>query len=311
MSQEPETSRGWKLGLLGWMVAAAGLFWLAPRPPPVPLVTAEEEAVWNRTADEAGANARRWQREHGDLRLPWGQARGHLAIVIDDVGRELHLFDQLLGLRHQLTFSVLPRSNYSVGVQLRLRADGRRYREILVHLPMEPTDPAKMIEGAEADEEFLRTTDQAAGLEAKLDEALQRVPAAVGVNNHMGSALTADPDAMQVVMTALHSRGLFFLDSRTTADSVALSAARRHDVPATIRHVFLDNDPSPEAVRTALALAVQRALNEPTVAIAHPSPAVVEVLREQLPLLHSQGIAVYPLSDVVAALRTSPATRND
>ncbi len=306
MSGDDAVERGWRAGLVGWIGVACVLMWVAPAPPPVPIFTAEEVEVWDRTAREAGENARTWQLEHGDLKLPWDVARGHLAIVIDDVGRELHLFEQLLTLRHPITFSVLPGSNYAVGVQLRLRKDGRRYREILAHIPMEPLDARKMDQGLEVDEDFLRQADDPNRLRTKLNDALARIPTAIGVNNHMGSSLTVDDTAMEVVMQELRSRGLLFLDSRTTAESVAAQAARRHNVPMAVRHVFLDNDPRAGAVRAALADAARRALNEPTVVLAHPLPAVVEVLRQELPRLHGQKIAVYPLSELVAHSPTSP-----
>ena len=295
-------------GLLAWIVLAAVLMWLAPDPPPVPIYTAEETAVWDRTMREAGENARAWQRDRGDQVLEWDRARGHLAIVIDDVGRELHLLDQLVALRHPLSFSVLPRSVYAMGVQLRLRADGRRYREVWLHLPMEPLEPDRMREGHESEEDFLLAADEDETLRLKIEDALARVPTAMGVNNHMGSRLTQDRRAMDVIMGELAGRNLRFLDSRTTADSVALTAARAHHVPSVARNVFLDHEPGPRAIEAALRQAAKQALNEPTVAIAHPSPALVRVLQTTLPGLHEQGIGIFPLSEIVAHQHTFPAS---
>src|SRR5690606_18838825 len=127
---------------------------------------------------------------------------------------------------YPLTFSVLPGALYTPGAQLRLRADPRRYREIWLHLPMEPMDAAQMFEGAEAQEDFLRVADSPEQLRQKLLAAIERVPAAVGVNNHMGSRLSADPKAMNAVMEGLAPTGLAFLDSRTTPETVAAQAAR-------------------------------------------------------------------------------------
>lgn len=254
-----------------------------------------------RTTDLVVREVRAWQREHGDRVIPWDEAEGHLAIVIDDVGRELHLFEQLLALRYRLTFSVLPGSIYALGVQLRLRADARRPREIMLHLPMEPADPGMMRTGPEADEAFLLRADPPAVRRAKLEAALSRVPAATGVNNHMGSALTPDPVAMAEIMEILQARSLFFLDSRTIATTGAEAAARAAGVPTLSRDVFLDHDPSAAAIEAALDDAARRSRRAPVVAIAHPSAEVVEVLARRLPQLHAEGVGIYPVSRVLAA----------
>lgn len=295
-----------RLSLAVWALLAGLLLLLAPAPPPPPVTSAEAEAIFQRTVDQTVERARSWQQSRGDQTIAWDQARGHLAIVIDDVGRELHLFDQLLALRFPLTFSVLPGSVYAAGVQLRLRADRRRYREILLHLPCEPEDPAKMLEGQEPTETFLRVGAPPEALQAALRAALARVPGAVGVNNHMGSRLTASRAAMDALMPELHARGLYFLDSVTTANSQALAAAAAAGVPTLARDIFLDVDPAPAAVLAQLERAAERARDRPTVIIAHPSPAVVEVLRDGLPRLHRDGIGVYPLRELLDRRHAPP-----
>lgn len=254
-----------------------------------------------RAADLAADGAKEWQAERGDMTLPWKEASGHLAIVIDDVGRELHIFEQLLSLRHQLTFSVLPGAVYAAGSQLRAGGDRRRYREIMLHLPMEPMAPEPMKEGAEADEIFLLATDDEEALRRKISAALDRVPEAIAVNNHMGSRLTANRPAMDTVMEVLADRGLAFVDSRTTAETVAEQAAAAAGIVHGARRTsFLDHDPRREAIEAALLEAAERSRDQPVIAIAHPSLDVVDVLRTQLPRLHAQGIAVYPVSRILA-----------
>lgn len=286
-----------------WWAVAAALFFLAPAPPAAPLTTPEDEAIFRRQVEQTVARTRRWQETRGDLSLPWDQARGRLAVVIDDVGREQHLFDQLLALRFPLTFSVLPGSVYAAGAQLRLRGDRRRPREILLHLPGEPLEAAMMHGGAEAQEQFLRASDPPERLQRALEAALERIPAATGVNNHMGSRLTADRAAMDALMPVLRARGLYFLDSRTTPHSQGLAAAEAAGVPALGRDIFLDHDPRPEAILAQMRKAAARARETPTVVIAHPSQDVVEVLRAELPRLFREGIAVYPLGEFLARER--------
>jgi polysaccharide deacetylase 2 family uncharacterized protein YibQ len=290
-------SRPW--GLVLWTALACVGFAIAPSPPPVPATSEEEIAAVQRGLDRIVEAARRWQAERGDLRVPWAEANGHLAIVIDDVGRELHLFEQLLDLRFALTFSVLPGSVYAAGAQLRLQADRRRPREIFLHLPMEPDDTAQMTKGLEATEDFLRAGDSPQTLVAKLEAALARVPEAIGVNNHMGSRLTPDCAAMAAIMPTLRERGLVFLDSRTTASTCAEQSARAAGVPTLARQIFLDDDPSSAAIEAQLERAAALARTRPVVAIGHPSPEMVEVLLRRLPELHAQGVAVYPASELL------------
>ena len=293
-----------RIDLLLWLMVAGLALAMAPPPPPSPVLTAAEVAGLQASVDRALEGAARWEEARGDRVLPKAQVRGRMAIVIDDVGRELHLFEQLYGLRYRLTFSILPRAIYSEGVQLRIRSDRRRPREILLHLPMEPRDRAAMAEDLEAGEVFIELGDPSEVIRAKAEAALARVPAAVGVNNHMGSALTADREATDALALLLGERGLFVLDSMTGADSSFFDAAESRGVPALRRSFFLDHDPSRGAVERQLGLAAKAALEGPVVVIGHPSSVVVEVLRRELPRLEGEGITIVPLSKLL--LEASP-----
>lgn len=286
--------------MVAWVaLAGAGMLLVAPPPEP-PTSGPDDQAIRDRMAQWAVRDAEQWTEREGDQTIPWDDAQGHLAIVIDDVGRELDSFEGLLDLRYALTFSVLPNSVYTAGVQQRLRLDERRPREILLHLPMEPLDPDAMQADAAAGEIFLLADDTPEQLRAKTLAALDRVPYAVGVNNHMGSKLTSERGAMAAIMPALRERGVFFLDSRTTPSTVAALESQAAGLPTLSRQVFLDHDPEREAVRAALLDAAARSRSEPVIAIAHPSEVVVEVLREELPRLHAQGVGVYPASRLLA-----------
>ncbi|KIG16093.1 putative periplasmic protein YibQ [Enhygromyxa salina] len=285
--------------LLIWAVLGGALFLLVASPPEPRAVDPRDQAIRDRMAAWAVRDAEQWSADEGDLTLDWSEADGHLAIVIDDVGRELDLFEKLLALRFELSFSVLPDSIFADGVQQRLRADHRRPREILLHVPMEPLDP-KAMGGVDSGENFLLASDSPEQLQAKLRAGLERVPTAVGVNNHMGSRLSADAKAMAALMPVLRERQLYLFDSRTTPKTVAAEQAAAAGVPTISRKVFLDHTPGHAAIRAALYEAAAYARDEPTVAIAHPSIEMVEVLGEELPRLREQGVAIYPLSRVIA-----------
>lgn len=285
--------------LIAWIGVALLAFWFTPGPPSAPATSQDEEAIRQRLNDWAVRDAQRWHRERGDHTIEWDQADGHLAIVIDDVGRELVWFERLVALRWRLTFAILPGSPYAAGSQLRLAEDHRRYREVILHLPTEPIDPTVMREGAERQEAFLRRSDTPERIRLELIHALSRVPLAVGVNNHMGSAFTADADAMAAVMPVLAERDLFWLDSRTTAQTVAVDQARAAGVPVVSRRVFLDHDPTEAAVEASMREAIAWSKHEPVIVIGHPSAAVAAVLERTLADAHDEGVAVYPLSEFV------------
>ena len=286
--------------LLAWVTMACAAFLLMPEPPPPPTVDPEEQAIRERMSNWAVRDAEQWTGEQGDLTIPWDRAQGHLAIVIDDVGRELELFEKLHALRFRLSFSVLPGAVYTAGVQQRLSQDQRRPREILLHLPMEPLDPAAMEIEEEQSETFLLASDTSEELREKLRVAMEAVPQARGVNNHMGSRLTANRKAMTALMPVLREAGWFFLDSRTNPKTVAASRAKLAGVETISRKVFLDHEPGSEAIRASLREAASYARERPTVAIAHPSVEVIEVLSEELPRLHEQGVAIYSVSELMA-----------
>ena len=193
-----------------------------------------------------------------------------LALVIDDVGRDLDALEELLALRLDLTFSVLPHARHT---EQSLAAIRRRSREILIHLPMAPTDLSRI-----TDETVVLGRD--APLERVLDACLDQVPDAVGASNHMGSRLSAMPEAVSRVLRGIKRRGLWFLDSRTTGQSLFCSRARTVGVGCVERDLFLDDPPRAESVAGRLAEAVALARKRGSaVAIGHPLPATIALLR--------------------------------
>jgi polysaccharide deacetylase 2 family uncharacterized protein YibQ len=210
-------------------------------------------------------------------------ARGKLAILIDDAGQKDDLIPAAAALPAQVGIAVLPFLPKSAESASAMHAAGH---EVWVHLPMEPENypennpgPGAVLVGMAADE--LRTT---------VRSALNNVPYAVGVNNHMGSKATADLKTMTWIMQELSVRGMAFIDSRTTTKTVAEQAARAQGVPTNRRHVFLDNNRDAASVRKQLDEAVYRCrLDGEAIAIGHLDPVTIEVLAEELPGLAARG----------------------
>ncbi|MEW6337071.1 MAG: divergent polysaccharide deacetylase family protein [Acidobacteriota bacterium] len=201
---------------------------------------------------------------------------GLLAIVLDDAGYALDPVREIARLPGEVAVAVLPNAPHSSEVARALGAQGR---ELLVHMPMEPLAG----HGPGPGEGAVLVGQDAAEIERRVEGAFAVVAGAVGLNNHMGSRATADAGAMRAVMASLKSRGAYFLDSRTTADTVAERTARSAGVPALRRSVFLDVADEPSAVRAALreAAAIARS-NGRAVAIGHVQPVTLEVLAQEL-----------------------------
>ncbi len=156
------------------------------------------------------------------------------AIVIDDVGNDLEATRKLLALDYPLTFSVLPYVRYS---RISAEEAHRSGHEVMLHLPMEPEPGAHASPGEGA----ILVGMNAAEVRKAVESDLEAVPFVAGVNNHMGSRATREAALMDEVMKTLAGHRLYFIDSRTTATSLALDTARRQHLPAFYRTVFLDD----------------------------------------------------------------------
>lgn len=214
-----------------------------------------------------------------------GQAR--IALVIDDLGRNVGDIQRLQDLRISWTAAVLPFESRTREV---VSALGELGMEYLCHLPMEGAN-ANPGPGA------LRLDMTPAELSAATLAALSAVPGAVGVNNHMGSVVSADAAAMSSILSELAARGLFFVDSRTSAASVGYRLALEHGVPAAERQVFLDADPAPEAIAQQFERLLELARRRGSaVAIGHPHRDTLAVLEREIPRALAAGYEFVPAS---------------
>ncbi len=215
-----------------------------------------------------------------------------LAIIIDDLGYDRSAADALLSLGFPLTVSVLPHLPLSSEVA---EEAYRRGDEVMLHIPMQSES-----ETAKTEEVELRVGMDAKQVDSALAGMLETVPHVAGVNNHQGSRATADPALMAALMPELRRRGLFFVDSRTLASTVAYDTAERFGVRAASRKVFLDDLPSHEAILKQLDLAARDAERDGTaIAIGHPRPDTIAALAEGLPRTESKGIRLVFVSELV------------
>jgi polysaccharide deacetylase 2 family uncharacterized protein YibQ len=219
-----------------------------------------------------------------------GAAR--LAIILDDLGSDRAAADAIFALHYPLTISVLP--NHAHSVEIAEDAHRKGY-EVMLHLPMQSVGN----ETPEAQE--LRPGMPADDIPALFEQMMQSVPNATGVNNHQGSEATADPALMEELMPVLQKWNLFYVDSRTTAATVAYDTAQRLGVRSGFRNVpFLDDVAEVSAVRKQLELALRGANNKgEAIAIGHPHAATLQALSEILPQAQARGVQLVYVSDVV------------
>ncbi len=220
-----------------------------------------------------------------------GQPR--VAIIIDDLGYGLDEGQRAIALPGPISLAVLPGAPRATTLARSAHESGK---EVLLHLPLQarPDDHAQEPGGIDLDmsrQQFGTTFEM----------ALAAVPFAIGVNGHRGSLLTRHPGHMQWLMEEIQAReNLFFIDSYTTHESVAMQIARETGIRAMRRDVFLDPDKSPETVAREFERMKQLARERGfVVAIGHPYPATLELLERELPNLEAEGLELVSISELV------------
>jgi polysaccharide deacetylase 2 family uncharacterized protein YibQ len=204
------------------------------------------------------------------------RAKGRMAIVIDDMGEDVGLARDLAKFDVPMAFSIWPDSSHREEVLKIAKASGR---EIFIHLPMQPKGYPKVAPGPHA----LLTSMTADQIRDTVRRSVKRVHGAIAINNHMGSEFTEFRPGMRAALTTMHEEGLFFLDSRTSAASIAVSEAKRIGLRVQQRDVFLDNDLSVPAIVKQLRKAEAAARQHGNViAIGHPHKETVAALRAWL-----------------------------
>jgi hypothetical protein len=222
-----------------------------------------------------------------------------LAVIMDDIA-DLASARRALALPVPVTISVLPYAEDAPDIAALVTAAGG---ELFIHLPMEPVgldDPGPYA---------LTKALDAGALAARLSFALARAPGAVGFNNHMGSRMTADRDAMDAVFASMDERwaGLVFVDSLTHPRSQAAAAADAAGLTALKRDVFLDHDRAPAAVDAQIEAALNQAMvTGQAIAIAHPRPETFEALEGLAARAEAAGVRIVPVAALAQDAPVSP-----
>lgn len=211
---------------------------------------------------------------------------GKLSIVIDDFGYRPAQENQVLQMPAAVSVAVLPNAPHAREMATKAHQRGH---EVLIHLPMAPLSKQPL------EKDTLRPDMSAEEIARIIREAAADVPFAVGLNNHMGSAMTSSLPGMQKVMQVLDHYNFYFLDSMTIGNSQSTRAAAGTSVKVIKRRVFLDDTQNEADIRQQFTRAVRLAQRDGSaIAIGHPHPATVRVLQQMLPTLPADITLVRP-----------------
>lgn len=215
-----------------------------------------------------------------------------VAIIIDDLGYDKKIAKKLSQLNRGITFSILPHSPFQESIARLAHDNGS---DTMLHLPMEPFEYPAVNPGPGT----LLTTMTADQLIRQLEKNLAAVPYIKGVNNHMGSKMTAESGQMYQIFSILKKRNLYFIDSRTSSKTLCKPSARLFQIPFAQRDVFIDHFQDPDFIRKQIKELIRIAQrNGQAVGIGHPHTITYEILREMMPELEKK-VRLVPASEIV------------
>jgi len=226
------------------------------------------------------------KKERPDVALPEKprpEVKGMIGIVIDDFGyRNDEISEGFLDLDANLTYAIIPGHRYSTSFGEKAVDAGY---EVIVHMPMENTGKTY------GEEDFvLMTKMDNETIIRRLNNALKEIPTAIGMNNHQGSKASADQSVMSNVAKVMKENGLFFLDSRTTVETIGETTMEVFGVPTARRNIFLDNEDDEEKIERQLMKLVKRSEElGAAIGIGHVKPKTLNVLSDQIPKLMKKG----------------------
>lgn len=215
-----------------------------------------------------------------------------IAIIIDDMGNRLEYGKRAVALPGNVTINILPFTPYAkYFASLATQAE----KEVMLHIPMEA------ISGRNPGKGSLHTHMSQQEFTHVLDSNLAQIPNIKGISNHMGSRLTQNGKMMEWLMSALADHGkLYFVDSRTTSETIAIDYARKNDIAHAKRDVFLDHSQTYERILHQWQRMIRLAhRNGSAIAIGHPHRITVEFLEKHLSDIEAEGFRLVSVSELL------------
>lgn len=280
------------------LLGIAGICWVAAQPQAAPAAPSSLDLA---CADAAQQVLPLPSASSSQLQESGHKAR--IAIVIDDLGYSLARGKAAARLPGAVTLAVLPHSPHGQVLAEFAHLQGK---EVMLHTPMSNLGGRPLDKGGLTD-----AMDRSTFISV-LRGNLEAIPYVRGVNNHMGSLLTQNRRAMQWLMGELQGRSLYFVDSRTSAGSVAANVAREQRIPAASRDVFLDNERDCAKIGRQFAALIRQARREgESIAIGHPYPETLRFLAAALPRLEPLEVDLVFVSALLPTSEMDPETPVD
>lgn len=227
--------------------------------------------------------------------------KNKLVFVIDDIGYHLKEEKRMTLLKDKVTYAILPLLPYSKHFGNLGKKNGA---EVILHMPLETVDGTIPGRGL-----ITRGMSKSEVLDM-INRDLSSVPNHTGSNNHMGSLGTANPELMRIILQDIKERGLFYLDSFTTPDSVVVPIARELGVPVLKRDVFLDNIDAKQAIRDQIKQLKSIARKKGyAIGIGHYRENTLEVLIQDIPAMEREGFEIVSLADIFEHLKKKKAVQ--
>jgi hypothetical protein len=167
----------------------------------------------------------------------------------------------------------------------------------MLHLPGESLNYQ---EGIDDSNGMIRSGMSEEEIRAIVEDDLSKLPYVKGVNNHMGSKITQDAAVMRPILELLKGKNLYFLDSRTTSDSIAYDLARKMGLRSAYRNIFLDSPIGAGFTKQKIIDLCRLAQKTgKAISIGHPFPETLEALKENIRLLEKYKVRPVFVSQIV------------
>ena len=216
--------------------------------------------------------------------FPEALNNAQLIFVFDDGGHSIEQAKKFLDLPFPYTVAVLPRLKFSKQVADLIRNSGN---EVILHQPMQAinlsVDPGPGAITPDMSESDIIST---------LFQNITEIGPIAGMNNHEGSAITADAEKMATVLRFTSQEGIYFLDSRTNKDTAVPYVDKELGYSYYERNIFLDNEKTRDNILSELKKALGIANKKGNVImIGHVWSADIlpSVLLEVYPELKAKG----------------------
>ncbi|MDD3725911.1 MAG: divergent polysaccharide deacetylase family protein, partial [Candidatus Ratteibacteria bacterium] len=216
--------------------------------------------------------------------------KAQIGIIIDDLGWSKEIVKEIERLNRPITIAILPYAPYSKDIFQEVR--NRQGIDVLLHLPLEPKPPAQSL-----DKGVIKTDMGEDEIKRQFYDALKDFyPGVKGVNNHEGSLFTSDEEKMQILLEAIQSKNLFFVDSMTARQSKGYLLAKEMGIKTAKRDIFLDNRPDPQYIEGQVRQLIETAKRQGrAIGIGHARKNTIAVLRDMLPEIEKEGVELVPV----------------